>query len=1224
MGDTKSDGKEVKTTTARSPANATSENAPTQTTDAAVGGGGMGTASPDEKKEDAQDEKKGDPVSVAKGTVVEDVVDLALPGIVPFELRRRYSSGDFAKSTPLGRGGWTHDYHQWVEPEGNGWILRNFEGVDLSFGSLAADGGAQHRGRQLLLRQIGGRFEVLHLVSRTTRTYAPSYPGGRAYLRSIADSYGNRLSFRYDGETLVRITDTAGREAHLRHDDKGRIVAIDVEVGERVYQVFTYGYTDAGELAFAADALGQAIRYAYDGMHRVVQKRLRNGFCVHYEYDPVHGRVTRTWGDEGYHSVEFTYDFSKRTTTTHGEPQPRLFHWDAAGNIVREESFDGRYLIERKWDADHHLLSEKNAAGEEHHFERDARGFLTKYTDPAGNVTRYEHVDDLLRRVVRPNGNARIFEYDGYGALWGLTLETGARYSVDRDGKGRIVAVYGPTGLLERYEHDDRHNLVKATTARGAVTMYEYDDLGRPTLRRDPLGRTTQLEYDAAGRIAAVTYPDKIRVGYTYDGVGKVTRIEKPGGDILMEYVATGSLARVVMEDGGEWRISYDREEKPVRIENPKNERYEFRYDRAGRVVEERTFDGRTIKYGYNLSGLLHRIDQPDGTWRELAHDPLGNIVEESSPHGPVLFERDSEGRLLKATLEEGPVVSTVILERDGFGRVVAETQDGQTIRYEYDGENRIAARTLPTGEVTRFFYDLDGELAQVEHSGQVVKIKRDAAGQERMRYLAGSPTAVASSYDAMGRLTTQETIAPRPEGVAAVAALLKRRWEYDEVGRPQRIEDARWGTTEYFYDKTHNLVRAQRGRLDEAFEYDPAGGLVRAFHGLRAAGERWSVRQGDVLVRTKEAFYEYDACGRRTKKVELANGRPTERVTEYVWDCRERLREVRLPSGDVVRYFYDAFGRRTRKVVFPPPKEPSAPAPPSRVTRFLWQGDVLAAELDTECGGRAFVHEPGTFRPLLQLEHGEAFLYVLDQLGTPLELLDAQGRVAWAAAYKAWGKIADVQRDSSATRALLVESPFRLLGQYADKETGLHWTRFRYWDPEIGRWCSSDPLGIHGGGHLFAFGGSPTRVVDPWGLCPTDAQVRHATENIMGLTAEQARFILKKAFERNSTVVFGGSRVRGNARPDSDLDVGFGSLSTSQAQKIIKQATKLGPLKLEETQIVPGNQTRNISRIETPEEFFARTGTRSDPGRVGEPFTPSGSITYTPNGGIIDNRVKP
>jgi RHS repeat-associated protein len=63
------------------------------------------------------------------------------------------------------------------------------------------------------------------------------------------------------------------------------------------------------------------------------------------------------------------------------------------------------------------------------------------------------------------------------------------------------------------------------------------------------------------------------------------------------------------------------------------------------------------------------------------------------------------------------------------------------------------------------------------------------------------------------------------------------------------------------------------------------------------------------------------------------------------------------------------------------------------------------------------------------------------------------------------------------------VSSPFRLLGQYEDEETGLCSTRFRYFDPEVGRWCSPDPLGITGGRDLFGFDGSPTHETDPLGL---------------------------------------------------------------------------------------------------------------------------------------------
>src|SRR5690606_6201453 len=63
------------------------------------------------------------------------------------------------------------------------------------------------------------------------------------------------------------------------------------------------------------------------------------------------------------------------------------------------------------------------------------------------------------------------------------------------------------------------------------------------------------------------------------------------------------------------------------------------------------------------------------------------------------------------------------------------------------------------------------------------------------------------------------------------------------------------------------------------------------------------------------------------------------------------------------------------------------------------------------------------------------------------------------------------------------VEVPWRLLGQYADAETGLCSTRFRYFDGEAGRWLSPDPLGLDGGANLFGFDGTPTVDSDPLGL---------------------------------------------------------------------------------------------------------------------------------------------
>lgn len=132
--------------------------------------------------------------------------------------------------------------------------------------------------------------------------------------------------------------------------------------------------------------------------------------------------------------------------------------------------------------------------------------------------------------------------------------------------------------------------------------------------------------------------------------------------------------------------------------------------------------------------------------------------------------------------------------------------------------------------------------------------------------------------------------------------------------------------------------------------------------------------------------------------------------------------------------------------------------------------------------------------------------------------------------------------------------------------------------------------------------------------------QMKYIVENIPGFTEKQANFLLEEAFRRNSSVVFGGSRIRGDYRSDSDLDVGFGGLSRRQAQRIVHKVNKMGSLNLEShIQIIPGNKTETVPEIKEPEAFFQRSGIRSgnDP-RAGEPYLPSGSVTVIPDGEII------
>ena len=146
---------------------------------------------------------------------------------------------------------------------------------------------------------------------------------------------------------------------------------------------------------------------------------------------------------------------------------------------------------------------------------------------------------------------------------------------------------------------------------------------------------------------------------------------------------------------------------------------------------------------------------------------------------------------------------------------------------------------------------------------------------------------------------------------------------------------------------------------------------------------------------------------------------------------------------------------------------------------------------------------------------------------------------------------------------------------------------------------------------------GNASQIIKTNGM---EEQLDFLVDTIPGLSREQAEVILDGSYKRGSTVVFGGSRVRGNSTEFSDLDIGFGSLTSSQAGKVIKAAEKVeGGLTIESTKIIPGNYTENIPVIESPEEFFQRNGSRNYPDSKGSmDIVPSGSITVYPSGEIV------
>ena len=181
-------------------------------------------------------------------------------------------------------------------------------------------------------------------------------------------------------------------------------------------------------------------------------------------------------------------------------------------------------------------------------------------------------------------------------------------------------------------------------------------------------------------------------------------------------------------------------------------------------------------------------------------------------------------------------------------------------------------------------------------------------------------------------------------------------------------------------------------------------------------------------------------------------------------------------PSFTDSSYIYDSDGQRVTKTVS---------GDPSSAVHYVYDNEGrLIAEVDANGntireqvyvnGERvAFVSEPGTPNEATHFVHN-------DHLGTPKVVTASDKSVAWQAEYKPFGEVYGL--DGS------VENDFRFPGQYYDSETGYYYNYFRDYDPEIGRYLESDPIGLDGGVNRFGYvSANPLSNFDPQGLYGTD-----------------------------------------------------------------------------------------------------------------------------------------
>ena len=182
------------------------------------------------------------------------------------------------------------------------------------------------------------------------------------------------------------------------------------------------------------------------------------------------------------------------------------------------------------------------------------------------------------------------------------------------------------------------------------------------------------------------------------------------------------------------------------------------------------------------------------------------------------------------------------------------------------------------------------------------------------------------------------------------------------------------------------------------------------------------------------------------------------------VWDIDNHLASATV-GATVTDYEYDALGRRVAKevdvtgtpvktVYFSLAQAPSYGFTPGQVIAEYNGGAIATSSL------RTFVYGTYIDEPLAKIEGGSTLYYHCNRKYDVAGLTDSNGNIVELYAYTPYGQCTMLDPAGNEILQTAVKNPYHFTGRRLDEETGLWYFRARYYDAELGRFISQDPLG--------------------------------------------------------------------------------------------------------------------------------------------------------------------
>ncbi|WP_179957599.1 RHS repeat-associated core domain-containing protein [Exilibacterium tricleocarpae] len=897
-------------------------------------------------------------------------------------------------------------------------------------------------------QQVTSYIQASETAEAVTTSYG-YYPNGkvRRITLAVGTAQENWIEYSYDAS---------------RHLTK-------VENSQGDYSILTPSVVDGRPLKIEVHDTSGILRYAYqealDELGRLITIYDANSLIVReYNYDDQNRTVTQNTAESPATEVKKSYNQLKELfEIQHADGNPRYvsyYDYDAQGNLSGVTDQEGnltRYL----YDGFGQLIQLNSADTGISQYWYDEAGNLKQETNQSGQVIEYDY--DLLSRIKEK----RYVGFDSETVVYTYDDTTNGNHGI-----GRLTAIAGPSGGYER-KYDALGRLIyRGYTVEGGLYewRYHFGVADYLTQMEYPSGRLVDYSYENGQLIAL-----KTRRSASAEQVTLVdAMVSLPFGPLTEANLGNGLQLTKVFD------LNYALDDIGVKSGSLTSLYRDYSYTRAGNIdqIFDEVDSTKSQSFNYDNSNRLIFADGIYGRI-EYQYDGVGNrklLTLDSNKDG-VIEESDSylydisSNRLVSITAQSN-IVSSILHDANGnithnawagttfsynaAERLVGAQINGITANYTYNSQGQRVTKTISgpnIDEHIQYHYGLQGELrAETKGDGTLIA---------EYIYLNSEPIAVVKPG----------SIGPMSNGTGTVPAsvIYSKKYSAVEVEGGATLS----GTSVTSYDDAAHAGRstlAVQGKvyieLNNVSPYHMVGvasenatynwytGAVNSAYYYVANGGLYGVATGSGGIGSFSGTVGV-AIDSQTKRFWL-------RQSDGSWLNGDPI------TGEGGMSFASLSGSEVRVAVN------NGGAGSGTLT------------IDLNLGEQAFIHstpegyKAGLFRE--NVVDPEVYFIHNDHLNTPQLVTNYDQKAVWRAQYKPFGE-AVVDEDPDAD-GVAVEMPLRFPGQYFDQETGLHYNYFRDYDPTIGRYIQSDPIGLAGGVNTYGYVlQNPLIYSDPKGL---------------------------------------------------------------------------------------------------------------------------------------------